>query len=92
MIAANLAETAVPMPMPVEALHACLAEAFPDAEIAIDDLAGDGDHYRARIVSSAFEGLSRVKQHQLVYAALKGRMGGELHALALETSAPAKGD
>ena len=58
MIAANLAETAVPMPMPVEALHACLAEAFPDAEIAIDDLAGDGDHYRARIVSSAFEGLS----------------------------------
>ena len=75
------------MPMAVETLHACLAEAFPNAEIAIDDLAGDGDHYRARIVSSAFTGLSRVKQHQLVYAALKGRMGGELHALALETSA-----
>ncbi|GAA0643986.1 BolA family protein [Brevundimonas lenta] len=76
------------MPMPAETLHAYLAEAFPDAEIAIDDLAGDGDHYRARIVSSAFAGLSRVKQHQLVYAALKGQMGGELHALALETSAP----
>ena len=92
MIAANPAEASDPMPMPVEALHACLAEAFPDAEIAIDDLAGDGDHYRARIVSSAFAGVSRVRQHQMVYAALKGRMGGELHALALETSAPAKGD
>jgi stress-induced morphogen len=77
------------MPMPVEELRRYLTEAFPDAEIAIDDLAGDGDHYRARIVSSAFAGLARVRQHQLVYAALKGRMGGELHALALETSAPA---
>lgn len=77
------------MPMPVETLRACLIEAFPDADLVIDDLAGDGDHYRARIVSTAFAGLSRVKQHQLVYAALKGRMGGELHALALETSAPA---
>lgn len=77
------------MPMPVETLHSHLAEAFPDAEIVIDDLAGDGDHYRARIVSSAFAGLPRVRQHQLVYAALKGKMGGELHALALETSAPA---
>ena len=76
------------MPMPVETLHAYLIEAFPDAQIAIDDLAGDGDHYKARIVSSAFAGLPRVKQHQLVYAALKGRMGGELHALALETSVP----
>jgi stress-induced morphogen len=76
------------MPMSAEALHADLAEAFPDAEIAIDDLAGDGDHYRARIVSAAFAGLSRVRQHQLVYGALKGKMGGELHALALETSAP----
>jgi stress-induced morphogen len=79
------------MPMPADALHACLAEAFPDAEIVIDDLAGDGDHYRARIVSTAFVGLNRVKQHQLVYAALKGRMGGELHALALETSVPETG-
>ena len=77
------------MPMPVETLRGHLAEAFPDAEIVIDDLAGDGDHYRARIVSSAFAGLSRVRQHQLVYAALKGKMGGELHALALETSTPA---
>ena len=76
------------MPMPVETLNAYLTEAFPDAEIVIDDLAGDGDHYRARIVSTAFAGLSRVKQHQLVYAALKGHMGGKLHALALETSAP----
>jgi stress-induced morphogen len=75
--------------MPVDELRAHLAAAFPDAEIVIDDLAGDGDHYRARIVSTAFAGVSRVKQHQMVYAALKGRMGGELHALALETSAPA---
>jgi stress-induced morphogen len=76
------------MPMPIEELRAHLAEAFPDAEIGIDDHAGDGDHYRARIVSAAFAGLPRVRQHQLVYAALKGKMGGELHALALETSAP----
>lgn len=78
------------MPMSAAALEAELREAFPDAEIAIDDLAGDGDHYRARIVSSAFAGVPRVRQHQLVYAALKGKVGGELHALALETSAPAK--
>jgi len=77
------------MPMSVTALEAELRAAFPDAEIAIDDLAGDGDHYRARITSSAFAGLSRIKQHQLVYAALKGKVGGELHALALETAAPA---
>ena len=76
------------MPMSVETLRAHLAEAFPDAEIEIVDLAGDGDHYRARIVSSAFVGMPRVRQHQLVYAALKGQMGGALHALALETSAP----
>lgn len=77
------------MPMSIADLEANLREAFPDAQIGIDDLAGDGDHYRARIVSTAFSGLSRVKQHQLVYAALKGKVGGELHALALETSAPA---
>lgn len=76
------------MPMPLAALEAELKAAFPDAEIKIDDLAGDGDHYRARIVSTAFAGLNRVKQHQLVYAALKGKVGGELHALALETLAP----
>ena len=77
------------MPMSATVLEAELRAAFPDAEIAIDDLAGDGDHYRARIVSSAFANLTRVRQHQLVYAALKGKVGGELHALALETAAPA---
>jgi stress-induced morphogen len=69
-------------------LEACLREAFPDAEIVLQDLAGDDDHWKAVIVSSAFSGKSRVAQHQLVYAALKGRMGGVLHALALETRAP----
>jgi stress-induced morphogen len=77
------------MPMSQPDLEAALREGFPDAEIQIEDLAGDGDHYKARIVSKAFAGMARVKQHQLVYAALKGKMGGELHALALETSAPA---
>jgi len=77
------------MPMSATVLEAELRAAFPDAEIAIDDLAGDGDHYRARITSAAFAGLPRVRQHQLVYAALKGKVGGELHALALETAAPA---
>lgn len=76
------------MPMTQADLEASLREAFPDAQIAIEDLAGDGDHYRARIVSAAFKGLPRVRQHQMVYAALKGKMGGELHALALETSIP----
>ena len=76
------------MPMTPDALEADLRQAFPDAEIRIEDLAGDGDHYKARIVSAAFAGLPRVRQHQLVYAALKGKMGGELHALALETAAP----
>lgn len=76
------------MPMSADVLRAHLVEAFPDADIAIEDLAGDGDHYRARIVSAAFKGLARVRQHQLVYGALKGQMGDELHALALETSAP----
>ena len=77
------------MPMSQEQLEAALREGFPDAEIEIQDLAGDGDHYRAKIVSERFKGLPRVRQHQMVYAALQGRMGGELHALALETSAPA---
>jgi stress-induced morphogen len=76
------------MPIAQADLEAILKEGFPDAEIEIQDLAGDGDHYKARIVSVAFKGLPRIKQHQLVYAALKGRMGGELHALALETAAP----
>jgi stress-induced morphogen len=77
------------MPIAQPQLEAILREGFPDAEIVIEDLAGDGDHYKARIVSTAFAGLPRVRQHQLVYAALRGKMGGELHALALETSAPA---
>lgn len=76
------------MPMAIGDLEASLREAFPDAEIRVDDLAGDGDHYRARIVSEAFRGLPRVKQHQLVYSALKGKVGGELHALAVETAIP----
>src|SRR5690606_42057666 len=78
------------MPMSADDLRAHLTEAFPDADIAIEDLAGDGDHYRARIVSEAVRGLNRVRQHQLVYAALKGKMGGVLHALALETVALAE--
>ena len=76
------------MPMTSAQIESDLREAFPDADIQIEDLAGDGDHYRARIVSSAFAGLSRVRQHQLVYQAMKGKVGGVLHALALETSAP----
>jgi stress-induced morphogen len=76
------------MPMSAADLESELRAAFPDARIEIDDLAGDGDHYRARIESAAFAGVSRVRQHQLVYAALKGKVGGQLHALALETSAP----
>ena len=76
------------MPMTSDQIEADLREAFPDAEIELTDLAGDGDHWKARIVSAAFAGLPRVRQHQLVYAALKGKMGGVLHALALETSAP----
>jgi stress-induced morphogen len=62
---------------------------LPDAEITIQDLAGDGDHYQATVVSKAFKGRSRVQQHQMVYEALGGQMGGALHALALQTSAPA---
>ena len=65
-----------------------IKEAFPDAQVAVAALADDGDHFAAKVVSSAFVGLGRVQQHQLVYAALKGRMGGVLHALALETSVP----
>lgn len=76
------------MPMPAAQLESELRAAFPNAQIAIEDLAGDGDHYRANIVDEAFRGLPRVRQHQLVYAALKGKVGGELHALALVTSAP----
>lgn len=76
------------MAMDRDTLLAHLSEAFPDAEITLTDLAGDNDHWQAEIVSTAFAGLPRVRQHQLVYAALKGKMGGELHALALKTRAP----
>ena len=76
------------MAMAVSEIEALIKAALPDAKVSIEDLAGDGDHYAARIVSEAFRGQSRVQQHQMVYAALRGRMGGELHALALQTSAP----
>ncbi|MFO1091166.1 MAG: BolA family transcriptional regulator [Hyphomicrobiales bacterium] len=76
------------MAMHAQELERLLKEAFPDAAIEIRDLAGDGDHYAVNIVSGAFAGKSRVQQHQLVYQALKGRMGGELHAMALQTAAP----
>ncbi|MBM3544483.1 MAG: BolA family transcriptional regulator [Alphaproteobacteria bacterium] len=76
------------MAMAAEEIARLIKESFPDAEIRIEDLAGDGDHYAASIVSEAFRGKTRVQQHQMVYAALKGRMGGALHALALKTAAP----
>lgn len=76
------------MPMSAPEIEALIKEAFPDAEIAIQDLAGDGDHYAAQITSAAFKGKNRVQQHQMVYKALQGRMGNELHALALQTSVP----
>jgi stress-induced morphogen len=77
------------MPMNATDIERLIKEALPDAKVTIKDLAGDGDHYAAEVVSEAFRGKTRVQQHQMVYAALKGRMGGELHALALQTSAPA---
>ena len=76
------------MAMEQAEIEALIRAANPDARVTIEDLAGDGDHYAATVVSEAFRGKSRVQQHQLVYAALRGRMGGELHALALQTSAP----
>jgi len=76
------------MPMAANDIEALIRAAIPDARIEIRDLAGDGDHYAARVVSASFAGLNRVKQHQLVYRALGGRMGGELHALQLETALP----
>ena len=76
------------MAMQPAEIESLIKAALPDAKITIEDLAGDGDHYAATVVSEAFKGKSRVQQHQIVYAALRGRMGGELHALALQTSAP----
>ena len=75
------------MAMRTDDIVALIREALPDARIEIEDTAGDGDHYSATIVSAAFAGKSLVQQHQMVYRALKGRMGGELHALALQTAA-----
>jgi stress-induced morphogen len=74
--------------MPASEIEAMIRAAIPDAEVEITDLAGDGDHYAARVVSAAFAGMPRVRQHQLVYAALGGRMGGALHALQLTTATP----
>lgn len=76
------------MPMNPGDIERLIKESLPDAEVRIEDLRGDGDHYAAHVVSRAFKGKTRVQQHQMVYQALKGRMGGELHALALQTSSP----
>lgn len=76
------------MPMEAGDIERMIRDALPDAEVIITDLAGDGDHYAAKVTSSAFAGKSRVQQHQLVYNALKGNMGGVLHALQLETIVP----
>ena len=76
------------MPMDPGEIERLIKAALPDAEVRLEDLVGDGDHWSATIVSEAFAGKTRVQQHQLIYQALQGRMGGELHALALQTSAP----
>ena len=76
------------MAMDAHEIEGLIKATFPDATVEIRDLAGDGDHYAATITSAAFKGKSRVQQHQMVYQALKGNMGGVLHALALQTSAP----
>jgi len=76
------------MAMEAGEIESMIREALPDAIVKIEDLRGDGDHYAAYVESPAFVGKSRVQQHQMVYAALKGRMGNELHALALTTAAP----
>ena len=76
------------MPMTPKEIERLIKERLPDAEVTIEDLAGDGDHYAATVVSSAFKGKTRVQQHQLVYEALRGNVGGELHALALQTKTP----
>jgi len=76
------------MPMESAEIERRIRTALPDASIEIRDLAGDGDHWAATVISEQFRGKTRVQQHQLVYAALQGDMGGALHALALQTSAP----
>ena len=79
------------MPMPAADIERLIKEALPDAEVTIRDLAGDGDHYAAEVISAAFNGKTRIQQHKMVYDALKGRMGGELHALSLQTAARQEG-
>ena len=76
------------MAMEAVEIEAMIRDEIPDAVVTIEDLRGDGDHYAAHVVSQEFSGLSRVKQHQMVYKALKGKMGDDLHALALQTSIP----
>ncbi len=76
------------MPMSAEQIETLIREKLPDAQVTIKDLAGDGDHYAAHVVSEAFRGKTRVQQHKLVYDALRGNMGGALHALALQTAVP----
>ena len=76
------------MAMTADDIEKMIKEALPDAQVTITDLRGDGDHYKAEVISTAFEGKNRVQQHQMVYKALKGNMGNALHALALETSVP----
>ena len=78
------------MPMQAHEIERLIKSHIPDAEVTIRDLAGDGDHYAATVISESFRGKSRVQQHQIVYDALKTEMGGKLHALALQTSAPAR--
>lgn len=76
------------MPMLLEDIEQLIKRHIPDAQVTVEDLAGDGDHYAATVISESFRGKSRVQQHQMVYDALKGNMGGALHALALTTKAP----
>lgn len=76
------------MAMDAGEIERLIRAALPDAQVVIEDLRGDGDHYAALVVSAAFKGKSRVQQHQMVYGALQGRMGAELHALALQTALP----
>ncbi len=76
------------MAMDAAEIESLIKAALPDARITLDDLRGDGDHYSAKVVSAAFKGKTRVQQHQMVYQALQGRMGNQLHALALQTGAP----
>ena len=76
------------MAMAANEIETLIKEALPDADVQINDLRGDGDHYAAFVISASFKGKNRVQQHQMVYNALRGRMGNELHALALQTAIP----